>query len=126
MTPEPIQIVVLPMPDGDTIARIDCPAGEFQLASNGEVYFHYSDEPTHRWYVNRSMSAFLEAVHIFNKCGEDVRQLFAEDENAEPEATWALERLRSELGSVEPLGASETSLWRATVEDADGGLLRLF
>jgi hypothetical protein len=124
--PKPTQIVMLPKPDGDIIARIDDPSAAFQLAPSGEVYFHYSHEPAHRWYVNRSMSAFLEAMHIFNKCGEDACQLFAEDPHAEPEATWVLERLRSELGRIEPLGAPETCLWSATVEDADGGLLRLF
>jgi hypothetical protein len=135
MNPEskPMRIVVLSKPDGDIIARIDedigylgCPLGEFQLAPSGEVFFNYWDEPARRWYVNRSMAAFLEAVTVFNKCGEDVCQLFEEDPDAEPEATWALERLRYELGNIEPLGNLETSLWRATVEDADGGLLRLF
>ena len=122
---KPIQIVVLPNPDGDIIARLDG-LGEFQLAPSGEVYFHYWNEPGHRWYVNGSISAFLEAVRVFNKCGEDVCQLFALDEGAEPEATWALVRLRSELERIEPLGDPETCLWRATVLDADGGLLRLF
>lgn len=128
MNPEskPMQIVVLPEPNGDIIAKIDSLAGEFRLAPSGEVHFRYRNAPTHRWYVNRSMTAFLEAVRVFNKCCEDVFQFFAEDEDAEPEAMWVLERLRSELGNIEPLGAPETCLWRATVEDADGGLLRLF
>ena len=121
-----MQIVVLPKANGNIIATIDSLSGEFQLGPGGEVYFHYRNEPIHRWYVNQSLGAFLEAVHVFNKCGEDVCQLFAEDPDAEPEATWALERLRSELCKIEPLGPAETCLWRATVEDADGGLLRLF
>jgi hypothetical protein len=120
-----MQIVALPEPEGDVVAKLH-PLGEFLQAPSGEVYFHYRNQPGRRWYVNRSMSTFLEAVCVFNRCCALACERAARDDAADPEASWVLVQLRSELEGIEPLGDPETHLWSATVQDADGGLLRLF
>lgn len=122
----PSRIAVLRVPEGDVIATIEPSGDAFRLAPGGEVYFYYAHAPARCWHVNSSLGAFLEAVRIFNQCGADVCEFFEAAGDAEPEATWVLERLRLELGQIEPLGDPASCLWSATVEDAEGGLLRLY
>ena len=111
------QITVLAQPEGDVVARLIMLggiAGEFYRISNGEVHFHYSEDKTRRWYVNKNLAAFRDAATIFNKCGQQACEN-SEKLDEDPEGMWVLEQLRSELDGIEPLGDPETSLWSATV-----------
>ena len=70
------------------------------------------------------MSAFRDAAAVFNKCCQHACEISAQDDD--PEASWMLEQLRSELERIEALGDTETSLWSATVNDTNGGFLKLY
>jgi hypothetical protein len=121
----PKRIEILPESVGDVVARhieLGRVVGEFTRIPTGEIYFHYVGD-ARRWYVNKSMSAFREAAAIFNRCCE----VHADDEDTDDPAVWTAlsAQLRSELETIEPLGDSATSLWSATLEDTEGGLLSL-
>jgi hypothetical protein len=125
----PIQILVLPEPDGDVVGRLGISGrvcGEFCAAANGEIKFRYRHDANRLWYVNKSITAFRKAAAIFNACCERVCELAADNNDTDPEATWALALLRSEFERIEPLGDPETSLWSATIHETDGGLLNLY
>lgn len=122
----PKRIVLLSEPDGDVLAQhteLGRVVGEFHQAPGGEIYFNYR-EGGRRWYVNKSAPAFHAAAAIFNRCCE----LHADDEDSDDDAAWArvIAQLRHEFESIEPLGDPETSLWSATLHEAEGGLLTLY
>jgi SUKH-4 immunity protein len=121
----PKRIEILPESIGDVVARhveLGRVAGEFTRVPTGEIYFHYVGDGR-RWYVNKSMSAFCEAAAIFNRCCE----FHGNDEDTDDPKVWATvaTQLRSDLESIEPLGDSTSSLWSATLEDSECGLLSL-
>ena len=121
----PKRIIILTEPDGDIVARhteFAKAIGEFTRVPTGEIYFHYLGDGR-CWYVNKSMSAFCEASAVFNRFCE----LHANDEDTDDPAYWGpiAAQLRSELESIEPLGDPALSLWSATLEDSEGGLLSL-
>jgi hypothetical protein len=121
----PKRITILTEPDGDVVARHTESGrvlGEFTCAPTGEIYFQYVGSGR-RWYVNKTMSAFCEASAIFNRCCE----LHVDDENTDDPAVWAAmaSQLRSGFERIEPLGDPESSLWSATLNDSEHGLLRL-
>ncbi len=125
-TSQPKRIELLPEPAGDVVAwfvELGSVTGEFFLRGlSGEIDFRYAGD-SRSWYVNRSMDAFAAAVAIFNPfCA-----LHADDEDTDDPSVWAAmaAHLRAEFARIEPLGDAEHSLWSATVEDAEGGLLSL-
>jgi len=125
-TPIPKRIVILPQPDGDVVARhteLGRVVGEFCQAPSGEVYFSYQEGGRRRWYVNKSITAFREAAAVFNRCCER----HTDEEDTDDEAVWSLivAQLRREFECIEPIGEAETSLWSATINDTEGGLLSL-
>lgn len=121
----PKRILILAEPDGDVVARHTESGrvlGEFTRAPSGEIYFQYVGDPR-RWYVNKTMSAFCEASAIFNRWCE----VHVDDEDTDDPGVWGaiVAQLRSEFERIEPLGDSESSLWSATLNDSQYGLLSL-
>jgi hypothetical protein len=119
----PKRIVILPLPEGDVVARLIATDGEFSQIPSGEIYFTYCYGERRRWYVNKSIAAFREAVAIFNRFCE----VHADDEDTDDDAAWSLlsSELRREFEQIEPLGDPEASLWSATIHDTEWGLLSL-
>jgi hypothetical protein len=120
----PKRIVILPLPEGDVVAHLTSPDGEFSQTASGEIHFTYRHGEKRRWYVNKSIVAFREAVAVFNRFCE----VHADDEDTDDEATWSLlsAELRREFEQIEPLGDREAALWSATIHDTEWGLLSLY
>jgi len=106
----PKRIIILPLPEGDVVARLTDPDGEFYQILSGEIYFGYRHGEKRRWYVNKSILAFREAVALFNRFCE----VHADDEHTDDEAAWSLlsAELRREFEQIEPLGDPAASLER--------------
>jgi hypothetical protein len=122
----PKYIRILPEPDGDVVAhypQLGTVVGEFFRVPSGEVYFRYRGE-NRRFYANRNLKAFTEAAAVFNRCCE----VHADDEDTDDDVAWSLvaAQLKREFESIEPLGDPATSLWSATIQDTQGGLLSLY
>ena len=120
------RIVVLQQPDGDVVAeyaQLGKVVGQFRQIPSGEIYFTYCSDGR-RLYVNKSLSAFCEAAGVFNRCC----QAHVDDEDTDDEATWSsvVAQLRRGFEQIEQLGDPETSLWSATIHDAECGLLTLY
>lgn len=123
---KPKRIEILPESIGNVVAQyieLGRVAGEFTRVPTGEIYFHYVGYGR-RWYVNGSMGALREAAAVFNRFCESV----AENDDTDDPAVWAAvaAELRFEFEGIEPLGDPATSLWSATIEDSEGGLLSLY
>ena len=122
----PKQIIIFAEPEGAVVARhteSGTVLGEFTRAPTGEIYFQFVGDGR-RWYVNKSMSAFTDASAIFNRFCE----LHVDDEDTDDPAAWAAiaAQLRSEFEKIEPLGDPGSSLWSATLNDSEYGLLSLW
>jgi hypothetical protein len=120
----PKRIVILPLPEGDVVARLIEPDGEFYQIPSGEIYFAYRHGEKRRWYVNESVAGFRDAAAAFNRFCE----VHADDEDTDDDAVWSAlsAQLRQEFEQIEPLGDPETSLWSATIHDTQWGLLSLY
>jgi hypothetical protein len=118
------RIVILPQPEGEVVARLTGPDGEFRQISSGEIYFTYRHGERGRWYVNKSIVAFRESAAVFNRFCE----AHADDEDTDDDAVWSAlsTQLRREFEQIEPLGDPDTSLWSATIHDSEWGLLSLY
>jgi hypothetical protein len=120
----PKRIVILPLPEGEVVARLTNPDGEFHQTASGEIHFSYRQGERRHWYVNKSIVAFRESAAVFNRFCET----HAEDENTDDDVVWGLlsAELRRKFEQIEPLGNPETSLWSATIHDTEWGLLSLY
>lgn len=122
----PKRIVILPTPEGDVVAKYESlgeALGECHRAPSGEIFFNYCIDDKQRWYVNKNFSTFCEAAAIFNRFCE-LHKNDEDDSDAHLAETAA--QLRSELEKIEPLGDPKTSLWGATIQNTEWGLLTLY
>jgi len=120
------RIVVLDPPVSNVVGRLqalgsDC--GEFCVSQGGVVRFRHARQDSPWFYVNRGVSEFQAAAHLFNAFS------WSAYDPDDPECEYfedLASRFRAALEKIEPLGDPAASLWSATVHNTEMGLWALY
>ncbi len=115
------QIVLFTESHGDIVAQhlaYGDTEGEYFQSSDGSIHYRNIRDPNRPWHVNSTLEAFRMAATAFNHycaCGGQPRSESSFLEDAK--------HLQIELYAIERPSDSDTSYWRAILQDIDAGNL---
>jgi hypothetical protein len=115
-----MRIVLLPVPEGDVIARED-QAGqleaEFVVTPDGQVLYRHPWDSC-LWLAGPTVVSFREAAAVWNRYCDEAPDRYTDEEQQE-----AVRRMRADLSRIGVLSAAPDNLWASLVEQAQEGLL---